>query len=1020
MKHELTEAPTGAMPPELAARLARFARRLRAIETAIALAALVGGVSTVFLLLALLDRFFDTPPPVRLLLAIGGAAALAAPSAWWARLWLLRRRDARDLARIVQRQFPRLGDRLLGAVELTRGEHPDASPALLRAALSQVAQETEGYAFEEAAPHRALRLWVALPVVAGVILFVGALLVPQALRQSFRRWLFPIADIERYTLVSLAELPGEWIVPHGEPFDFACAVDPGSRWHPPTARARIGDQPAVETPVRGGRAVFAFPGQMAETSLGIRIGDATRQLQIIPRHRPELVQLHADVEWPDYLRRPPERMLVPQGRLTLLEGARVTFEGRVSRALERATVAPENAAADALRVAADRFVTETLATGDWMTRFPSGAKHRAVLIFNWQDFHGFEAVRPYRLQLAQAFDQPPLIAIDGAHGTRMILESETLALTIRAEDDHGLVDMGVTWELTAPPAQGERTLDTAPEANRRQMQAEFRFSPTVLGIDADASILLRGWAEDAYPGRGRVFSAPLRIEILSHEQHAAMTRAALESAMIRLDDALRREEDLLNEHRALQSLDDESLALERASALLEQGEAGERANIAALESLARDMDGLIRQALRNPEMDAEEIRPWMEIAERIRNAATSPMALAARALAQAAQTSDVEQRRAALDEAARREQEAVDALREASAGLQDAMEFAEALNFINRLRAVARMQRGVAQSLDDLIMVDLAGERVGDKKGSLKTALAPVLERHLASEDESTTIYQDLGAFYLRSRREVLNRVREAMEGFEHRGAFSEARLAIENNHLFRAQPTLDGLAQRYDEWADWIEADSKPSDDGGGDGGGGDDEGIEPEVFFGMLRARVWEEMLREQTRAIDAIRGEERYADAMRAAEDRQREIGSEFERLRDLTANGMVGGFLAGLAGVAAEAADLLAESESGAPTLAAQTEIIEAIAALMQGSGSAPPEPQDGDSESMAEGMADGMSGGEASDSPGGPSDTVGQYGGPGSSRVAGRDVRRASGDPAGWPVAYRDAIQRYYEAMEGTP
>ena len=887
--------------------------------------------------------------------------------------------------------------------------------------MRQVARETEPYAFEEAVPRRALRRWATLLAVAGVILLAGTLLAPQAIRQSLRRWLFPVDDIERYTLVSLAELPDEWIVAHGEPFELACAVDAQSRWRPATARARIGSQALIETPVRDGRAVFAFPGQTAEVPLVIRIGDASRQLRIIPLLRPELVALEARIAWPDYLRRPPERRLVEQGRLTLLEGTRVTFEGRVSRRLERATVTPDepqDAVAEALRVDADRFVSETRPTGDWMARVSAGVANWAGLTFRWRDIHAFDAVRPYRLVLSQVSDRPPAIAVDGAYGTHLMLESETLGLTIQAKDDHGLVGMGVLWEMATPPTLGERTLDTATEPDRLKMQAAFAFSPIVLGIGADTSVVLHGWAEDAYPGRGRVLSAPLRIDILSHEQHAAMIRAALESAMTRLDDALRREEGLLNEHRALQSLDDDSLELARTATLLDQGAAGERANIAAVEALARDLDSLIRDALRNPEMRAEEISPWMTIAERIREAAASSMPSAAGALAQAAQAAGAEPRRAALDEAVRREQEAADALRQAASEIQDAMEFSEARNFVNRLRAIARMQREVAQALDAQLMANLGGAPVEGELSPVRTALEPALERHDASATESATVYQDLGGFYLRSRREVFNRVREAMETVEHRGAFGEAREAIERNHLFRAQPTIDGLARRHDEWADWIEEASKPPDSGGGGGGGGESETIEPEVFFGLMRARVWEEMLREQTRATDAIRGEPRYAEAVRAAEERQREIGDEFQRLREVTANAQLAGFLAGLAGIAGEASALLAKPDSGAAVIAAQTEIIEAIAALMQGAGGGSPQPSAGSAASMAEGTGTGTEGGGGGGA--GSGDEGGVEGAPGTSRRISRDVSRTSGDPASWPAAYRDAIQRYNEAMEGTP
>nr|MBP7275675.1 hypothetical protein [Kiritimatiellia bacterium] len=323
------------LPRELAERLTAFERRLRRVETRVAALAGLAGALCTLALLAMLDRLGDTPAAVRVALATVGAAAAAAAAGWWARHWLFRRRDARELARLVQRAYPGLGDRLLGAVELAShgGEVAGASPALLRAALRQVAAESRSYDFIRAAPTRAARRYAA--ALAGVLAVLGAVAVfaPDALRQSIRRWLHPSAPVERYTFTRLSELPDEWVVPRGEPFELEIRIEEQSRWRPSTARARIGDQPVVRADVSGGRARFRFPGQLEPAPLSIRAGDAGRRLTILPLARPELTGFTARVEWPGYLRREPETVRIERGRLTLPLDARVSFEGIASRSL---------------------------------------------------------------------------------------------------------------------------------------------------------------------------------------------------------------------------------------------------------------------------------------------------------------------------------------------------------------------------------------------------------------------------------------------------------------------------------------------------------------------------------------------------------------------------------------------------------------------------------------------------------------------------------------------------------------
>ena len=70
--------------------------------------------------------------------------------------WVWRHRRLEQLARLLARKHPRVGDQLLGIIELAHNEFEQArSPALCEAAIREVARDAEKVDFEHAVPHPA-------------------------------------------------------------------------------------------------------------------------------------------------------------------------------------------------------------------------------------------------------------------------------------------------------------------------------------------------------------------------------------------------------------------------------------------------------------------------------------------------------------------------------------------------------------------------------------------------------------------------------------------------------------------------------------------------------------------------------------------------------------------------------------------------------------------------------------------------------------------------------------------------
>src|ERR1043165_9276946 len=136
------------LPDSLVTQLRGFEARLKRMETLAAVAGGLAGLLATFVVLFTFDRFVDTPRWARALLTLSGGVLTAWFAHAWARHWLWNRRGPAQLAKLLQRHFKALGDRLQGIIELTETKDlpPNVSPALLRAAVRQVAEESDRFA----------------------------------------------------------------------------------------------------------------------------------------------------------------------------------------------------------------------------------------------------------------------------------------------------------------------------------------------------------------------------------------------------------------------------------------------------------------------------------------------------------------------------------------------------------------------------------------------------------------------------------------------------------------------------------------------------------------------------------------------------------------------------------------------------------------------------------------------------------------------------------------------------------
>jgi hypothetical protein len=620
----IDDGPSG-LPADLAQRLRGFRARVWRIKLLEAIGGAAAGVLVGYLAVLGLDRVMETPWGVRLGVfgfAVTGCAAVPVALHRW--IWSHRRFE--QLARLIARSFPALGDQLLGIIELARETASGSTTAssrtglggsrrLAEAAIAQVAARTRSFDFRDAVPRPRHLAWLSAAAVPLVIAIAAAWLAPEASANAWARFLAPWQAIERFTYTRVEKIPETIVVPRGEPATVPVTLAGETRWRPEDGFARVGRQPKVVTPLVDGRYSFDLPPQLVTAPIDIAVGDARGRATIEPMPRPEIVGLAAEIKLPAYLARSGViRQEIRGGTLAPVAGSTVTLRATADRKLATASV-------DGAALAPD---------GDTVTIPPRTVVDESTVSLTWQDIHGLDGARPLVLSIQPRADEPPaVVALDIPASRDMLLNTDTLRFRVAARDDFGIRRVGIEWEgvddwsVATDPAlkcQGERLI-TLGGPDLDSLEAAATFCPDALGI-APQPILLRAFAEDYKPGRKRAYSSPMLIYVVDRAEHALVLNARLQQFRQQASEVRDREMALLAANKELRDMPAEQLTDPENRGKLMNQAAAEEANARRLDRLVDAGAALVREATKNPDFEAgtleqlaEDIQTLADIAE---------------------------------------------------------------------------------------------------------------------------------------------------------------------------------------------------------------------------------------------------------------------------------------------------------------------------------------------------------------------------------------------------------------------
>ncbi|HSJ01175.1 MAG TPA: hypothetical protein VK956_01925, partial [Verrucomicrobium sp.] len=549
---------------------------------------------------------------------LGGAATLGIGLPWKWHQWVWRQRRLEDAARLLRRTFPRLGDQLLGIVQLARLDEGEAgrSERLMQAAMAQAAEAVKDRDFTHAVPDARHRQW-GYAAVAGVALTVLAFAtVSDAARNAFARWLTPWKNVERYTFARINSLPDRLVVPVAEPFQLPVKLAENTRWTPQDAAARIGSQPWVESGVKDGTYPLAFPPQKSDASLKLTLGDIRKTIQLQPRPRPELEDIAVRLKLPAYLGYKSEQgQAVRGGTVSIVKGAEAAFEARSSRDLAEAELDGQ---------------AQTV-KGPVIQTVYAPVKENVERKIMWRDVDGLTPREPLVLKVQAVDDESPKIMARRETMEQVVLDSEVVSFDINVSDDFGVQRIGLEWlgapaedgKADSPRLQGEK-IAAAGAHEKRELAARATFCATRDGVPPQ-TVEVRAWTDDYLPGRKRAKSAAFTLHVLNKTDHALWLTEQFGKWIEAARESYEVEQQLHQTNKELRELTAAELDRPENRRRVSQQAAAENANANRLDSLTQAGRSLVDQATKNDEFDAARLESWATLLKSLKDIAANRM-----------------------------------------------------------------------------------------------------------------------------------------------------------------------------------------------------------------------------------------------------------------------------------------------------------------------------------------------------------------------------------------------------------
>ena len=620
------------IPQRMRSKLHAFQRKIWTVKLIEGCGAALCGLMLSYLVVFVMDRFIDTDWKVRSAILLLGSLGVAVWLPWMCHRWIWKSRRLEQVARLLKVNHPRLGDYLLGVIELVnQRDFHGTSESLCRAALKQADETTADRSFLDAVPWPKHRRWMVCAAVPIAIAACALMIVPNASTNAFARWLLPWKPIDRYTFAQIKPLPERMVVPLAESSTLNVKLN-NSQWKPEHGAVLIAGQrvethleePNKRTPEPNFN--FLLPPLNTPTDVDVRIGDVREQIKIVPQPRPELSALSADIRLPAYLHRTKNvQQDLRGGSLALLNGSAYSLCATATRDLASATLNGQPLDVEGSVIRTDNALME----------------QATKMELRWQDEAGLSAKKPLTLQLRSAEDQPPELICRVLEKQRVMMVKDVLTFEVDADDDYGIKTIGMEWTgkpddtSAETPASGEKIVYAGNPESTDVESLTAAFSPAREDIEPQ-TIQLRLFAKDYLPNRKRVYSPVYTLFVLSVDDHAIWMTRRLDQWFKQSLETYEQEQLLYKRNLQIRNMDSNELDRPEIRRQITNQAAAEASQARRLGALTKAGEKLVEQAARNEHFGVDHLEKLAGMIQRLKDIESNRMPSVADLLQQAA------------------------------------------------------------------------------------------------------------------------------------------------------------------------------------------------------------------------------------------------------------------------------------------------------------------------------------------------------------------------------------------------
>jgi hypothetical protein len=885
------------LPDSLRRQLEGFKKHLWRIKITEAVLAGLLGLLISFALVFALDRIWEIPPLVRLIILLAGVSLSAVFAPLWINRWVFKHRKENQLARLISKHYPNLGDRLLGAVELQNQQESQTalSPELREAAMIAVANDAKGRDLDLALSSNWMR---KLALGFGVIALIagGAFITyPSAGKNALARWFMPLSDTKRFTFTKadLSEIPQPLYVPIGEKFSIPIKLRDDTEEQPEFATARYGKSNWDDYQYKDGLYSLEFAGKREKSIVELKLGDSNHNLDVRPIQRPKISSFQQEVTYPEYLQRKPVKNELGSIQTDILEGSKVVITATADRELrsaktESAKFLPQMDEIDAEEAeiqgidpnAKPEVVALTVnhqISGKSIITDPIEIKKGTITLpLSWVDKYGIEGLSSAEFTINSLPDSPPSTFTQGIARQKFMLYTEVLDFEMSAEDNYGIRSAGVEWngEFTTPsaetPSVGEiKLLQGNPYMTNGNESVLIDFQKRAI---KPQKLVIRTWVDDYNPATPRVFSEAIEVFVLSESEHASYVKSLMDETIAKLEDAMRTEQENLDENKRIEKdLKDPRKAAEAKDKLLEQ-QNKELDNNEELNKLTKELKETFKEAAKNKSIDSKTLKEMADTLKSMQEMAEKDMPEITEDLDQAQDKKNSEEKtKEDLKKAIEKQEKLLDKMKETAKKAEKAKEKLEASTFVNRLKQAASDEESIAQSI-----ISDANELLGLHYGELDPVLKRLVQALFLQQEQTSSdvrwIQEDLAFFHARTQKPEHKDILEKMKEAKITEALTKIEKTIELQHTGIAIEDAMKSAIKLREWAKELDGTQEQGGGagGGGGGGGGSQEDKDFEFMLKVMRMIQAEQRLRTKTRALEQTKRDVTDPDASSSQPD------------------------------------------------------------------------------------------------------------------------------------------------------